>query len=115
MLQEHHYSEKYQYCADYDMLLRMYLAGYKFHYIDYMICDYDLEGLTATKAIANAYREIYQIRKAQGVLTASNVEKARYWIGLAKRYMILYMPNKLRWGCTKFKRRLDGILSKKVA
>lgn len=58
------YNEKYRICADYDFLLKCFLAKEKFVFMDNIICTFDMSGISQSK---NRLKEKKMIQKAMGV------------------------------------------------
>lgn len=101
-LDGHNYDLKYKYCADYNLMLQLYLSGKKFKWIDRYISDYYLDGVTANKGIVKAYREIYRIRITNGVIVRESIyDRLLLLIGCIKRYLIKLLPVTLRWKFVK--------------
>ena len=100
-LPEHYYNLKYKYCADYDLLLRIYLNKGKFEYIDDYIADYSLDGVTANKKIVETYKEIRNIQVNNGVIKKTIPNFISYSLGIIKRRIILFIPKQLKNSITK--------------
>lgn len=97
-LREHYYNLKYKYCADYDLILRLYLHGKNFRYIDRYISNYSLDGVTANKGIVEAYKDIQKIRMDNGQINAEGLwNKIMLVMGICKRYIIKMLPVTIRW------------------
>lgn len=93
---ENLYDCRYKLVADYDLMLRLYLNGYKFEHFPVCLVDYDINGISGTNMI-ETYREIYKVRKNNHVLGCVFQEKTRYVIGILKRIILAKMPQKMRW------------------
>ena len=91
------YDLQYRWCADYDLILRLYLKNYQFHYMNICVVDYSLDGVTAQEAMIPAYKEIWKIRKANGVTDFVVSDVCKYRLGLWKRYLIKILPQSVRW------------------
>ena len=102
----HRYNLQYHYCADYDLVLRLYLNNKQFENLGIIIAKYSLDGISANKAIVSAYKETRAIRKNNGVLKKSIKEKMEYGFGVCKRHLIKLLPAKIRWEITKIKRKI---------
>lgn len=92
----HLFNLNYKLTADYDFLLNAFVNGEKFEYVDEFIVKYDLTGLSAVKMI-DSYKEHYKVRKDCLKISISSKDRFLYVVGLIKRMILTYMPQKLRW------------------
>lgn len=90
------YNLKYRIVADYDLMLRLYLGGYKFDHINNTLIEYDTDGISATNMV-ETYKEIYEVRVDQKVINNSVINKIFLGIGIIKRIVLSRMPQKIRW------------------
>lgn len=90
------YNTKYRIVADYDVALRMIKNNVTFLYIDVCIVNYDVNGISARKMI-DTHKEMYKVRKDNGVINNYFKSKLYYYYGLYKRKILLWMPQSLRW------------------
>lgn len=68
------FDEKYRYAADYNMLLRCYLDGISFKYLDLVVADFSCQGLTGN--LNNKYKiyiEYLNIQEANGILNQKSI------------------------------------------
>ncbi|MBR3808841.1 MAG: glycosyltransferase [Clostridia bacterium] len=93
---EHLFKLKYKLTADYDFLLNAYINGAKFEYVEEYIARYDLTGLSAVRML-EAYKEIHKVQKDCEKVKLNLKANIKFLIGLLKRYILLAMPQKLRW------------------
>lgn len=56
------YDEKYKIASDYDFIAKLYINGENFFYLNLIICDYDMEGLSnkAYKILLNENKTIHK-------------------------------------------------------
>ena len=109
-LEGHCYDLQYKYCADYNLMLQLYLNGKKFKWMDRYISDYKLDGVTANKGIVEAYRDVYKIRIANGVINRGNMYyRFRFMIGSVKRYLIKLLPTTIRWNLVRLAHRINFV------
>lgn len=99
-LDMHRYNLNYRCCADYDLMLRLYMAGYQFEDLGFTVSNYSLEGYTATSAMLDAFYDIYKIRREHGVISDNVLNKIKLHIGLFKRKIIAILPGSIRWKIT---------------
>ena len=77
LLKKNNFDTKYKICSDYDNLLKLYLSGKKFKYIDLTVCNYSVEG-TSNMNYYNTALENYEIRKKYQLINMCELEmKAR--------------------------------------
>jgi glycosyltransferase involved in cell wall biosynthesis len=61
------YDESYKIAADYEAFLRFYTHGIPFRFIDRIVCEFDLGGISSRSPIVG--EETFRIRERYGVLT----------------------------------------------
>lgn len=103
-LDAHYYNIDYKYCSDYDLALRLFLAGCKYRRIKRMIICYSLNGRTGRIGMLTANKEIYEIRKTYELVDFPE-DYARFAFGQVKRIIILLLPSTVRW---RIKRIIDA-------
>lgn len=64
-IKQYMYDEKYKIGADYDLVIRLYMAGYKFIHLDEIVSKYRLNGMSSTEYVKVA-RERQLIRNTYG-------------------------------------------------
>lgn len=101
------YNQKYKIVADYDALLRMYLSGVSFKYIDCCVVNYDVTGLSA-KRMTDTHKEMYAVRRNNQVIDKKVKEELIFVYGLMKRTILAKIPPKVRWPIVGFWNRHFG-------
>lgn len=104
MLQEHYYDLSYKFCADYDLISRLYIGEKKFIHFNHIVSIYSLEGITAKSKMVEAYKETYSIRNKYYLRGNKLSIKTIYILGLKKRQLLQMLPDKLRWNLVKLSR-----------
>lgn len=104
---KYQYKLVYKIVADYDAILRMYLAGGKFEYMDCCLVNYDVTGLSANRML-DTHKESFKVREDNQVLGNPIKERFVYYYGLIKRRILLILPQKMRWKIVSIKNRLVG-------
>lgn len=69
VLEEYQFELAYRIAADYDLYLRLYLAGYRFQYVPVQVSYFSTDGISYTKSYQRE-REFLRIRKQNGVLSS---------------------------------------------
>lgn len=103
---EHLFSLKYRIASDYDMLLRLYLQGYKFEYVPELVCVFSLDGVSNSQLV-DAYKENYMIRVANGVIDPNSFAvKVKYIYGYTERFLEMMLPADLKWKLKAVKKKI---------
>lgn len=74
------YNLNYQIAADYELIMRLYYSGYKFHYIDIPLASYSLNGMSSSPNPCQRAKLIYeswQISKKADIYLHQNLWKIR--------------------------------------
>lgn len=69
------YDLQYPIAADYDCFLRFYQTGVPFLFIDKIICEFNLNGISQRESGNATEQEVNTIKKAHGVYTPPSVKK----------------------------------------
>lgn len=95
---------QYDLVSDYNTILKMYLDNQNFEFINYILVDYSLDGISYRRA-ADTYRQIRKVRQDNGIMTESLLEHLLYLYGITKRKCLSLLPQKLRWKIVKIKKK----------
>ena len=103
---EHLFSLKYRIASDYDLLLRLYLQGYKFEYVPELVCAFSLDGVSNSRLV-DVYKEIFMIRVANGAVDPNSFAvKAEYICGYIERVLEMMLPTDLKWKLKAVKKKI---------
>lgn len=96
LYEEYLYDLSYKLVADYAFFLKSFLNGKTFSCFNYFLVDYDVNGESAKRMIST-YKEIRKVRKDLLGDKLSILDDAAYGVGIVKRLMLSFMPQKFRW------------------
>lgn len=99
------YDLSYKLVADYNTVLKMYLDGKKFDYVDILIVDYNMDGASSAN-ILDTYKEIRKVRANNGIIKGGFLEFLLYRYGVLKRVILMKLPQKIRWKLVSIKRKI---------
>ena len=85
------YDERYSIAADYEAFLRYYLKGVPFKFIDRIICEFDLGGISGNDPLTQ--EETFRIRERYGVLSKEEKSPKR----TIKRRMKIFLRRIAAW------------------
>lgn len=107
---KYQYDVTYQLAADYNTLLRLYLAGYSFKEASVCIINYNVDGMSA-KHMVSTYKEIFQIRKKNGVINNPLKDYMIFAAGIIKRELLASLPPGVRWNMIRYLRNLKHLFT----
>ena len=94
LAQKFKFNECFRIAADYDMVLRLYLAEYRFKYVDADIAIFDMDGVSSTRFYVTMC-ERYKVRSANGVISANYTKSVSYKKDILISKLKEFISNKL--------------------
>ena len=101
------YSSDYKLVSDYNTILNLYMDGRKFEYANIDIVNYDMMGISGND-ILKTYEEIRRVRDAHGLIRHGFIDMLVHGYGIAKRKVLMGMPQALRWKIVSVKRKVTN-------
>lgn len=107
VFEKYPYDVKYKIVSDYNSVLKMYLAGVAFEYIDLCITNYDMNGISGLR-IDRTFLEIQKVRVDNGVVKEGICHNVWLIYGWLKRKVLMMMPQRMRWNISARIHKLTG-------